>query len=104
MSADRFAAQTVDETIEITNKWLKQFTEHGGLAFPTAIMTGPNGQTVSHTGMSLRDYFAAKAMQGMIGVCLQSANQLNKSGEDLAVILGPAAYRIADFMLTERAK
>jgi hypothetical protein len=38
--------------------------ETGGPAFPTEVVTTNDGWT--HTGMTLRDYFAAKAMQGLI--------------------------------------
>jgi hypothetical protein len=49
---------------------------------------------VSHMGMTLRDYFAAKAMQGMLA-------------EDCDYVwtsLAAAAYECADAMLKERAK
>ena len=47
-------------------------------------------------GMTLRDYFAAKAMQGMLG---SNWNPLT----DRALI-AEMAYKVADAMLTERAK
>ena len=46
-------------------------------------------------GMTLRDYFAAKAMQGLLAIGFDSAN----IEEDAA-----AAYMMADAMLKERAK
>jgi hypothetical protein len=55
----------------------------GGPAFP--VETG-------HAGMSLRDYFAAKAMQGMM------ANTWNQNYEAWA----KHAYMLADAMLKER--
>ena len=36
----------------------------GGPAFPTEVVTTNDGWI--HSGMTLRDYFAAKAMQGLI--------------------------------------
>lgn len=74
----------------------------GGSAFPTLETETYHPQF----GMSLRDYFAALAMQGM-----------NASPELLQVVTGGSildgtvfermaanAYRQADAMLTERAK
>lgn len=56
----------------------------GGPAFPN-----------EHTsGMSLRDYFAAKAMQGILST--------NKEAE--AINLAENAYFMADAMLKEREK
>jgi hypothetical protein len=56
----------------------------GGPAFPY----GTCGQ-----GMSLRDYFAAKAMQSL--VALDNANNIN---------IAIWSYEIADAMLAEREK
>ena len=63
----------------------------GGTAFP---VTKENlHQTLAHVGMSLRDYFAAKAMQSFV---------LNKN-----ILLDDAAelaYKMADAMLRAREK
>ena len=59
-------------------------------AFPSH---GSMGEVVS-PGMSLRDYFAAKAMQGLIA-CPTTKMGLN---------LEQTAYKIADDMLKERDK
>ena len=82
---------------------------NGGAAFPSSVRNdGPVGikgfhgedidpGTASHYGgMTLRDYFAAKAMQGW------SANPIpqDSSIQDVA----EWAYRQADAMLRERAK
>lgn len=64
--------------------------ENGGPAFPEEW----NGQQVS--GMTLRDYFAAKAMQGLC------AHQ--EIGFNPYVKIAEAAYNQADAMLAERAK
>ncbi len=45
-------------------------------------------------GMDLRDYFAAKAMQAMIGNCEGS------NFDDF--VIAQEAYQMADFMMTER--
>ena len=64
----------------------------GGPAFPIQGHSTRNGQgfqLVMADGMTLRDYFAAKAMQGMM------ANSWNKNYDDWA----KHAYRMADAML-----
>jgi hypothetical protein len=67
--------------------------DDGGTAFPEGDVT--NGGVMG--GMSMRDYFAAKAMQGLI------ASNDDEAGDRVEEI--PAyAYAIADSMLKERAK
>jgi hypothetical protein len=64
-------------------------TETGGPAFPTH----PEGALI-HDGMTLRDYFAAKAMQAM------ESRELPKS--ILAIDVAESAYEMADAMLKAR--
>lgn len=64
---------------------------HGGLAFPS--LYGASD------GMSLRDYFAAKAMQGLACKPQYPCDE-HSAREGLA----RQAYQIADAMLAERAK
>lgn len=52
--------------------------------------------TIYHAGMTLRDYFAAKAMQAMI------ANDLNLARHPEG--LTKLSYAVADAMLKERSK
>lgn len=52
------------------------------------------------TGMSLRDYFAAQALIGIIGRA-DTATALEKCGEGG---LAQACYVLADALLAERAK
>lgn len=52
----------------------------------------------ARTGMTLRDYFAAKIMQGM---CSMGAYWIK---EDEGPIVAKRSYKIADDMLRERAK
>lgn len=62
----------------------------GGSAFPDSVAVGPAGDVYGSTaGMSLRDYFAAKAMQALI-----QTDQMDSH----------VAYLYADQMLLERAK
>jgi hypothetical protein len=70
-------------------------TNTGGPAFPFPAYTYPNGE-INHGegGASLRDYFAAKAMQAY----LPSVLERNAPNADLAA----AAYKMADAMLRAR--
>ncbi len=68
------------------------------VAFPC---NSPDGAE-SYKGMDLRDYFAAKAMQGeLFG---QSYQQSEMTPSDKWPILVKAAYKIADAMLKQRTK
>lgn len=75
--------------------------ETGGPAFPVG-----SGDMRDPTGMSLRDYFAAKAIQGL--AC--SDQTLWPSGADEsddptdALFMARTAYMIADAMLKARDK
>jgi hypothetical protein len=65
----------------------------GGPAFPRPAYTHPNGEIVlDEDGMTLRDYFAAKAMQGML------ASDVNATRH----IFAAQAYAMADAMLETR--
>ena len=55
----------------------------------------PNPHRTDKLGMTLRDYFAAKAMHGLISI-----NELDLTYEDYA----RAAYLLADAMLKERGE
>ncbi len=68
--------------------------ETGGPAFP--IPEAVDGVAPGFGGMSLRDYFAAKAMQGSA----QYAAERNCQPEDVA----KACYAMADAMLAAREK
>ena len=67
----------------------------GGAAFPHHI-EHPNGHWpgVTHAGMTLRDYFAAQAMQSII----------TREGQDALVVedIAFTAYQYADAMLKQR--
>ena len=74
--------------------------EDGGPAFPEAGLSGlPNGEFIhGQSGMSLRDYFAAKAMAG----ALRGATW--EDMRDGAKQLSETAYAIADAMIESRGK
>lgn len=75
--------------------------DNGGPAFPFEVENG-DGSFTFYLGMTLRDYFAAKAMAAMA----QGITSMDQHGiicnrpSDIAEI----AYTYADAMLVERAK
>lgn len=79
--------------------------KEGGPAFPVSDLFGMEPASPDHafrlaSGMSLRDYFAAKAMQGLI------LNSQGTQGYDFALIQSTGAelaYEFADAMLKARA-
>jgi len=59
-----------------------------------------DGQLVRETqGMTLRDYFAARAMQGVLG---NTKGQFGRGYPDANMNLAVASYAIADAMLAAR--
>ena len=74
----------------------------GGPAFPRAVREADGSTTYWH-GMTLRDYFAAMAMQGL----LANPRQLEPRDSDtgtVADVYAYEAYVCADAMLKERSK
>lgn len=78
--------------------------DNGGPAFPVLPPVGPDGTSAVGypyvtPGISIRDYFAAKALQGMLA-------DLPKAlyGLDWMANLARSSYAVADAMLAERAK
>jgi len=75
----------------------------GGPAFPLAgaVFKGTNGQGMgieASLGMTLRDYFAAKAMQGWLATYPNDMAVQDVSPTNIADF----AYRMADAMLKAR--
>ncbi len=69
----------------------------GGLAFPRPFSVDDADPDISypaHTGMTLRDYFAAKAMMGL--GC--NPNHVNMTDDEIA----KWSYNLADAMLKAR--
>lgn len=86
---------------------MSNIKDNGSYAFPTNILNVPfdDSDNQKYLGMSLRDYFAAKALSFTI----ESTTTIKSSGSDISVTLdvGKAArlsYQIADAMLLERSK
>ena len=73
-------------------------------AFPTGSWEYDGHNNVlpyQEPGMTLRDYFAAKAMQATIARVF--ADESNEAG-DIPDLVSRLAYLVADAMLAERAK
>jgi hypothetical protein len=83
-------------------------TNDGGAAFPRPLvhvdMNQPGGTSMAQDGMTLRDYFAAAALQGIYA----SATDLRRMSESQRSLLhihaATAAYITADAMLAERER
>jgi hypothetical protein len=74
----------------------------GGPAFPRNILDHGHGVTTTHeSGMTLRDYFAAKALQSFMVVYGTKQGHLGDMDDD---VLAEAAYATADAMLTARGQ
>jgi hypothetical protein len=65
-------------------------------AFPLQASENSHGWNAAQSGMDLRDYFAAKAMQGLLSTVKDEEWQF----EDVATI----AYNMADAMIEVRGK
>ncbi len=83
----------------------------GGPAFPVWELNGKDQPEMTGFGMSLRDYFAAKAMAALIaepvselwpGTAAQWANQLQHTQLDGPSMVAHVAYMMADAMLKAR--
>lgn len=80
---------------------------NGGSAFPIPVGVDLRGRVfaaeVGMSGMTLRDYFAAKAMQGIIASgSMEIANQQGITTEMNEKAVAFASFSIADAMLTAR--
>jgi hypothetical protein len=73
----------------------------GGSAFPYAGETAPNGEYIyGETGMTLRDYFAAKAMQSMLTEYSRTNGGIGAA--HIGRNVSHHAYVMADAMLEAR--
>ena len=77
--------------------------KHGGPAFPSGESYSSNGvisqKDSLHQGMTMRDYFAAKATQGLL-----SGAYRNKSASFYFRDIAQEAHLLADAMLAQRGK
>lgn len=68
----------------------------GGPAFPSPEWSDAHGTVIpAEYGMTMRDYFAAKALQGLL-----SDTNMQAANEQFALF----SYKMADAMLAERSK
>lgn len=70
----------------------------GGPAFPTL---ADNGHAMNQDGMTLRDWFAGKVVQGLWSNATALA-QMPRGAE--SEMIASVAYEVADAMLKERIK
>lgn len=64
-----------------------------------------SGDAEKYQGMTLRDYFAAKALQGLLaneGACRDITEEAEEKGVQFGRIVVSNAYKFADEMLLER--
>ncbi len=76
---------------------------NGGQAFPTWAPSDVHGQAIQD-GMTLRDYFAAKAMQIMWEAYDKGYCGLNNNDAPNCEVIALASYKMADDMLKARIK
>lgn len=73
----------------------------GGPAFPCHTNPRPGHLTDAPQGMTLRDYFAGKAMEGMLAHATRYRPRAD-APEDWHVAIAEEAYELADAMLRAR--
>ena len=78
--------------------------KHGGAAFPQVNLKDYQGLLIPdlQKGMTLRDYFAAKAMQGFIAYMGCEAEATDRLGGPNNEVIARNAYSYADAMLKAR--
>lgn len=77
----------------------------GGQAFPLPVAISPMGdEHIAYGGMTLRDYFAAKAMQGGLAGShtWRDVDYIPKDGYTIMENAAMCAYQMADAMLKAR--
>lgn len=75
----------------------------GGPAFPVTLQSGEMYKShAEFDGMTLRDYFAAKAMQGVLSGTGLGHMNVHPSYYDSLAGTAKTAYQIADAMLEAR--
>lgn len=78
----------------------------GGSAYPWDERNDDGSYFCTHEGMTLRDYFAAKAMQGMLAnpeTCGAHTHSTRKERDECAYQRAEIAYALANAMLLARA-
>jgi hypothetical protein len=67
-------------------------------------MSEDGGANFGEMGMTLRDYFAAKAMSAWISTYGPDDRHPATCGDDRIEVVARQAYQLADAMIAERAK
>lgn len=128
----------VGRRVEVSDEWLEDrrmdermesmSVDDGGPAFPGTAIANPGEWAIAPVGMSLRDYFAAKAMQALISIGANAIKERKDANGNLyddpdqpwyfgnweaseekgnffgVTALACDAYYLADAMLAERKK
>ena len=76
----------------------------GWPAFPYSYEVTPGVERHTYLGMTLRDYFAAKAMQGMLAGLDRDARRFMQREPEPAAAMAKASYAFADAMLAKRSE
>jgi hypothetical protein len=80
----------------------------GGPAFPQPAIDNAGrmdyADQVGYGGMTLRDYFAAQALIGLMAACADKTVKEGKDANEVAAGVAIACYSLADAMLAERNK
>lgn len=77
---------------------MTEHIENGGPAFPTESAHQASASTWHYEGMTLRDYFAAKALPGVLYMVAHGVHSTASSAEGCAA----EAYKLADAMMKAR--
>jgi hypothetical protein len=72
--------------------------EKGGRAFPAYEYVELHRQMMAVGGMTLRDYFAAKAMQGL----LSNPSMIDRVDTECLIWIAQCSHEVADAMLEAR--
>ena len=79
--------------------------DDGGSAFPLPDLSSYGmGPRENMSGMSLRDYFAAAALQGLLAAPLEGASFGSMTSEQVRQLFAKGAYEYADAMLEARKR
>ncbi len=81
-------------------------TNDGGPAFPCEYedVKSPYPRTIVQTGLSVRDWFAGMALQGMISDTIATIGGEPITPENAVELISARSYEYADAMLKERNK
>jgi len=94
---------TVTISKEDYDRFLKLESKEQKQSNPSAFPSESNDS--DYKGMTLRDYFSAKAMQGIISnepLRMYYENYRNKSEDEAKDLIAKVSYNIADAMLKQR--